>query len=254
MFEIASEFESVAYRVIDELLRQHIKVHAYRSVSSDSIYIKLDAGVCGSVRVSDHRGKEKLKYKFNVDLSLSKQTRYVTHKMGYTRFYYSSDNLNLMFSDIAEVRANKMEQYGLEAKIKYPNDILINNKKISGILIESIGYKELEAVVVGIGVNVNVKDYSNVGWKATSMSKETNESYNINDILKKMIKHFNSLKEDDIVYQNYLNRSILLNKTIIHKGISYIVKSIEKSGDIILMSNQETITVPSDKLSISDFY
>ncbi len=147
-----------------------------------------------------------------------------------------------------------LEQYGLEAKIKYPNDILINNKKISGILIESIGYKELEAVVVGIGVNVNVKDYSNVGWKATSMSKETNESYNINDILKKMIKHFNSLKEDDIVYQNYLNRSILLNKTIIHKGISYIVKSIEKSGDIILMSNQETITVPSDKLSISDFY
>ena len=114
MFEIASEFESVAYRVIDELLRQHIKVHAYRSVSSDSIYIKLDAGVCGSVRVSDHRGKEKLKYKFNVDLSLSKQTRYVTHKMGYTRFYYSSDNLNLMFSDIAEVRANKMEQYGLD--------------------------------------------------------------------------------------------------------------------------------------------
>lgn len=147
-----------------------------------------------------------------------------------------------------------MEQYGLKPKIKYPNDILINNKKISGILIESIGYKELEAVVVGIGINVNVMDFSNVDWKATSMKKETNETYHINDVLKEFIQCFNSIKDDNVIYENYLNRSILLNKTIIHNGKDYIVESIEKYGDIILMSDQETITVPSDELSISNFY
>ena len=50
-----------------------------------------------------------------------------------------------------------------DIKIKEPNDILIKNKKISGILIESIKFKKKLFLVVGIGINIvsspKIKDY-----------------------------------------------------------------------------------------------
>lgn len=48
------------------------------------------------------------------------------------------------------------ESYQIEAQIKRPNDLLVNGKKICGVLVESsTRNEELEAVVIGIGLNVN---------------------------------------------------------------------------------------------------
>ena len=49
-----------------------------------------------------------------------------------------------------------LNDYGLDCTLKKPNDILINGKKICGILVEaSTRQKQLECVVVGVGLNVN---------------------------------------------------------------------------------------------------
>ena len=46
---------------------------------------------------------------------------------------------------------------GLESKLKWPNDILIDGKKVSGVLVDaSVNSSSIEYVIVGIGVNVNV--------------------------------------------------------------------------------------------------
>ena len=46
---------------------------------------------------------------------------------------------------------------GLESKLKWPNDILIDGKKVSGVLVDaSVNSRSIESVIVGIGVNVNV--------------------------------------------------------------------------------------------------
>lgn len=42
---------------------------------------------------------------------------------------------------------------GSEIKVKWPNDVLINSRKCSGILLESVRYQDVTNVVVGIGVN-----------------------------------------------------------------------------------------------------
>lgn len=53
-----------------------------------------------------------------------------------------------------------LEKFGIEAGIKYPNDILVGGRKISGILIENSFKGEfVETVTIGIGLNVNERDF-----------------------------------------------------------------------------------------------
>ena len=82
---------------------------------------------------------------------------------------------------------------GLNAEVKWPNDVLINNKKICGILTETVTGKENYALV-GIGVNVNQEKFpKNITQIATSLKIESNKDYNLDKITKIIIKNFNSL-------------------------------------------------------------
>ncbi len=64
--------------------------------------------------------------------------------------------------------------YGLEGQIKWPNDIVLKNKKICGILTEmSVKDQQAAYVVVGIGVNVHNRGFSEeLADKATSIDLE----------------------------------------------------------------------------------
>lgn len=65
--------------------------------------------------------------------------------------------------------------------IKWPNDILVHESKICGILIENqLRGKILETSVVGIGLNVNQTD--SLPEKATSLAKQTNRQWDLNEL------------------------------------------------------------------------
>ena len=48
-----------------------------------------------------------------------------------------------------------LEEYGLKASIKWPNDVYAKGRKIAGILLQGIAKERLECLIVGIGINVN---------------------------------------------------------------------------------------------------
>jgi len=80
------------------------------------------------------------------------------------------------------------EQTGISANIKWPNDILINEKKIGGILTElNAEIDTVHFVIVGIGLNVNT-DKSLLPSGATSLKEETAKEYNRADLLRKILK------------------------------------------------------------------
>lgn len=67
-----------------------------------------------------------------------------------------------------------LSQYSMDAKIKWPNDILCGGEKICGILIEnSVLGTQLSHSIVGIGLNVHQEIFPGFPWKATSMRLQT---------------------------------------------------------------------------------
>ena len=92
---------------------------------------------------------------------------------------------------IAECMAEAIsELYGYELKIKIPNDLLLNGKKICGILTESntIGNK-INYVIISIGFNVNEDKFPNeLENIATSLYKETGKEFNKQKIIEDFIK------------------------------------------------------------------
>lgn len=77
--------------------------------------------------------------------------------------------------DIAKILVNMFrEKYKINIQIKEPNDLMINNKKIGGILTQGkINGKYIKYLVVGIGININKKYFTNdIKDIATSIKNE----------------------------------------------------------------------------------
>jgi len=131
---------------------------------------------------------------------------------------------------------------------KWPNDILLNEKKICGMLLElDLSSKNL---VIGIGVNINSYP-DTVLFSATSLLK-----YNIiverYELLKEFLDSFNNLFNE---WQNYgfktirnrwLESCYKLNDMIVVNGVDGIFKNIDNDGTLILQkSNGELMFIKS---------
>ena len=89
----------------------------------------------------------------------------------------SGDRLPLLTLCCALGITRAIDRTGIEdCKMKWPNDLLINGKKIAGVLTESVFLgRSPERVLVGIGLNVNQTTFGDgVGAEATSMANEKN--------------------------------------------------------------------------------
>lgn len=80
------------------------------------------------------------------------------------------------------------DMVGAKAMIKWPNDILIDHRKVAGILIEnSLVGKCLDYSVVGVGLNVNQSDFQNI--EATSLSDNLGRRLELQDTLESLVEN-----------------------------------------------------------------
>ena len=68
-------------------------------------------------------------------------------------------------------------------KLKFPNDIFVNGKKICGILQEVITSKDKNFLIIGIGINIVSNPDINKDYKATNLLSETKKKRNIKDLI-----------------------------------------------------------------------
>lgn len=83
-----------------------------------------------------------------------------------------------------------LEEHGFSGlTIHWPNDVLLNGRKISGVVTE----RHREAVICGVGLNVNIERFGPRLRGATSMRLETGREYDIDGLLEVFMRHFNDL-------------------------------------------------------------
>lgn len=134
--------------------------------------------------------------------------------------------------------AKTLQAFG--AQVKWPNDILIKDKKVSGLIAEVVG----DGVVVGIGLNVGMEENQLPVKNATSLLLEGATDLTRADILIKILEEFEKLfctwdQGDDEIQRLYAQLSATLGKEIrveYPNGKSQvgIASSISESGALVL--------------------
>ena len=166
-----------------------------------------------------------------------------------------ADKKNLDYSQLSFVSSVAMRQaikeYDKNNNLivsKWPNDILINNKKTTGILLEFDYMTKI--LIIGIGVNINFFP-DNTMFKATSLKQE-NIIVNRYDLLKSFLKNFNFLFKQweqngfEIIRDKWLESCYKLNQEIEVNSQKGIFKDIDRDGTLILeLDNGENIFVRS---------
>ena len=136
--------------------------------------------------------------------------------------------------------------------IKWPNDILAENKKVCGILIENvIKNNKLTASIIGIGLNVNQTEFHNLP-NASSLLKLTGKPFSIDEILNNIIEtlqhNFKRLqnKEFDSLKKEYETQLFRKNKPSTFRDtkenlFSGYIQGISKDGCLRILLEDEMV-------------
>ncbi|MFB6473319.1 AAA family ATPase [Paenibacillus glucanolyticus] len=104
-------------RIADELIKllqsEGFTIQRYDSMTTSSIYLKLDYGVCNSIRIGDHKGKRQYKYRYNVDIGRKQVNRHKTPE-GWERWYYPETALRALVKDAVLERKRLIAKHGQE--------------------------------------------------------------------------------------------------------------------------------------------
>lgn len=158
---------------------------------------------------------------------------------------YLSIELNFYISIVVSLSILKaLESLQIQKlKIKWPNDILSDNKKLAGVLIENvIKQNQLQASIIGFGLNVNQTEFEALP-NATSLSLLTGTVFPLDEVLQCILTqlkhHFGMLEQGQLKklkkeYEHHLFRiekpSTFKDKE--NRMFSGIIKGISKSGNL----------------------
>jgi len=134
---------------------------------------------------------------------------------------------------------------GLRSQVKWPNDVLINGKKMCGILIESsVRGNIVDYAIIGIGVNVNLRlsDFPEILSTATSLSDELGREVShlrvIQRLLVEMEKLYLALQAGGSIYEEWRDSLVTLGRRVrvkwgktVYEGVA---ESVARDGSLLL--------------------
>ena len=149
--------------------------------------------------------------------------------------------------------------YNLDVKLKWVNDIILNDLKDGGILCESqinLNTNIIDNMIVGIGINVkNFEFPPSLKNIATSIENNTNIKISRNELISEIINFFDLYFIDNKNYLNlYRENSYVLGKdiTVIQNDRQFFAKAIdiEDNGALIVQEQEKIIKLISSDISI----
>lgn len=138
---------------------------------------------------------------------------------------------------------------GLSSGIKWPNDIVVNRKKVCGILSEmSAEWQKINYLVIGIGINANQENFPDeIAQIATSLKKESGEQVNRMELLRECVACFcyyeqalyNETRLEELLTA-YREQSVTIGRQV------RVIGKEERLGEALEINDQGALLVAFD--------
>ena len=165
---------------------------------------------------------------------------------------YDLKNLHRLPLIIGVSVCEALKGFNFKLKLKWPNDIILNDKKIGGILCESKNINNVKTIVVGIGMNINEKadDFpDNLRKRAISLSMVSNKTFQRERVLAKILNQFEKnldlLGEKNLElfkkwesFCNHINKEVTFHNNNVNV-VGKFLKISDKGSAIIEVNNKE---------------
>lgn len=172
-----------------------------------------------------------------------------------------SDSFCNIYSNLSQylsvILCRLLESYYVMPEIKWPNDVLVNGKKIAGILTETVTKgDQLKGIILGIGVNLNaeVEALKLVTDKQiTALNLETACVIDVSDFRRKLCeaffndynnfvsKGFTLIKDYYSSHASFLNKEIRVQ--IYDKELKGIARDVTDSGELLLFDGRNNLII-----------
>lgn len=237
------------FEVTCGLLTQFIgkKIYYFESLASTmnlAMQLGLQGAPCGTVVLAEHqaRGRGRLgrhwlspKYK-GIYLSLILRPKMLPQ----------GASILTLLTAVSVCEAIK-ESVGLETRIKWPNDILVGNKKLGGILTElNAEMDKINFVIIGIGLNVN-NDKKTLTGSATSLKEQKKEHINritlVQEILRRVESNYSLFENKGTapIIEKWRQDNITLGKRVKvycqKEHIEGEAQDIDKDGGLLIRND-----------------
>lgn len=163
-----------------------------------------------------------------------------------------------------------INKLGLKATIKWPNDIVLNKKKVCGILTEMSGeLNKINYIVMGIGINVNIESEDfpgDIKDIATSIKIESGDSVKRKELVSSILNNFENLYEE-FINSGTIKESLAIckeNSALIGNDVKIIKRNEEvfaraigltEDGELIVEYNDGKVDkIVSGEVSVRGMY
>ena len=261
MIEVVNKNPLDKVKILSKLsneFRSKIVLEVFDTISSTNDYLlrkeknkNKDTKICiaeEQTKGRGRRGKSWISPKFkNIYFSLNS--------------YLKKEDLSGLSIAVALSVSKVLTKINVMSLIKWPNDLLVGNKKICGILIETAKVGELTKVVIGIGINVNMEYSELIDQEWTSIKLEKKQSVDRNSIITEMINQLcitlNKFEQEEFDYfiNKFTSLDLLKDKQFTLKdkpNETFIGKGIDNKGLLIAqnLKDQRIVKFSSGEVSL----
>jgi len=234
-------------------VKNHIQLDV---VSSTNLYLRklIDKSINENILVSTNYQEKGRGQRSNIWESEKNMNILISFLYVHTTNNYDLFKFNMLISLAIYDFLSKYFKTGL--KIKWPNDLMINNKKIAGVLVQNIesNFKS----IIGVGININQKEFKNFSPQATSFSNELNKEFNRNALILELMNNFenylinyfqfNDLKNSYMLkIYKFKQQTNFLNNLKQFKGE---IINFNSSGEIIIKRGDEFLSFKNGEVKM----
>ncbi|WP_457600461.1 biotin--[acetyl-CoA-carboxylase] ligase [Hydrogenivirga sp.] len=221
-----------------------------KEVESTQLFLREKELPCGSVVVADRQKRGKGR----------KGRRWESQEGG---LYFSFVLCEEDFREYAQIPlviglalSNFLEELGIRTSIKWPNDVYVRGRKISGVLVE----KSRNRIVVGVGINLNQSAFEgDIAQRATSVKLTLGKPVSKRDSLLKILKHIR-LRLRGYREEGFVGLRDEIDRKLLFKGEEVIVLGdkpevgillgIDERGFLLLQTPEGTKPIMAGDLSL----